>query len=186
MRDKRELHKSTSEYDAMLDAALQTYAGAAPREGLETRILARTAESVHAPRPVFGRLLAFSGVALLVLLCISAPTLLRHKPDPPAAPQFVKTNPAPPSISQPQTAEFQKAALPKTIRKPRPRAPQAVASGKPLTPVPLSSQERMLLQLAASPQKPLANLNKFEPVEIAPIQISALHIQPLSDSATPH
>ena len=174
MRDERQLLKSATEYDPMLDAALQTYADAAPREGLETRILARATENARNPRPIFGWRIAFA--ALLLLAGIFLPLALRRGASPPAQPPLLASRPAPPHLIPDRAPELKPAAVKRAPPKPRPH--RQVTVSKPFAPIPLSPQERLLAQLATAPQHPLANLNKPAPVAIPPIEISAIQIKP--------
>ncbi len=179
MRDKRFLDYE-HEVEAQLDAALKTYAGASPREGLEARILAWTEERVHAPRPGFSWRLALSAVTLIVLAAVMLPFGL-HRDARPALRDtaVVKKSALPRALAPPKVELMRASARPGHRRRPHAR----VAASQPFVQMPLSAQERLLLQLAASPQRPLANLHDSAPIEILPIEISAIQIKPLSQGA---
>lgn len=175
MHDNRSL-PSEPDTDALLNAALCSYAEVSPRDGLDRRILARTAENVSAPRELPGWRPVCA--AFVLLACILLPLALEHGTKQEARNRAATSRSAPLQTLPRPVPVLRRAALRSSPHKSHARP--AVAASRPFVSMPLSRQERLLLQLAAAPQHPLANLNRSAPIAIPPIEISAIEIKPLS------
>ncbi len=177
MDDNRSL-PSEREADALLDAALAAYIDVSPREGLENRVLARIEGSAPASRSVFGWQVVCA--AFVVIACILLPLAPKHGTKQELRNTAVASRPLSIATLRRPPPLLKRAAL----RRPehRPRAHPATDVSRPFQAVPLSRQERLLLRVAAAPQHPLTYLNQPATVSIAPIEISAIEIRPLSQN----
>ncbi len=166
---------SERDTDALLDAALCSYADVSPRIGLDSRILARTAKSVPATRGLPGwRLLC---AALVLLACILLSPGLKHGTKQEARNMTGTSRSAPLGTLPRPVPVLSRVALRSSTHKSHARP--AIGTIGPFVSMPLSHQERLLLQLAAAPQHPLADLNRSAQIVISPIEITAIEIKPL-------
>lgn len=154
--------------DGLLDSLLSQYASEEPRPGLETRVLARMADSRRGKVSVWRWLCLGAGAAAMaaVVIALLVSTRSRPRPTTPAIAQ-----------SQPRSSSA-KAALTagETSRAPRP----TVRPGKKLirhardievrkdvfpTPEPLSEQEKLMLRyLSATPRQELLAQSHPDPL----------------------
>src|SRR6185437_7681488 len=142
--------------DQLLDSMLSQYAAEEPRPGLETRVLARIAESRHEGKVnVWRWLLLGAGAAAIAAVVIAL-----------LVPTYSRPRPMAPTISQSQP---QKSSIQARLANPGNRVPvQIVAHRKSLihraravevrqdvfpSPEPLSEQEKLMLRyLSATPR----------------------------------
>ena len=175
MRDQRD------ELDDALDTALASYGEAPENEGLERRILVRVTEKARRTHPTRHLAMAIGATVAAVIAClfwvVASKTAIQTLPanktmialkdiEPPR----ISTIPVPEPAAVPASA-----ANPGRIRK-KPAEPKLLRFP---TPVPLTSEERALIQLvtrvAKSSPRELTYLGR--PVE--PIHITAVEIKPL-------
>ena len=162
------------EEEAVVTAALRSYAVTSPRQGLEARMLAHV-DTASKPQVRFVWLLA-PALALLAMVSVLVP-YGRRSPHP--QPMRVQTASMPSSVQQAQRPA--RTRIVKT-RLQLQRPSTAASERKPFHVMPLSHQERLLLQFASSPEQPSSILDAPDPVPITPLQISALRIEPLAAS----
>jgi len=169
--------------DELIDASMRGYAGAGPRPGLESRILAgvRAQQRVARRRAAWAWALAMAGVAAMVAF------LVFHGPYRRPAP-LRQTAKAPVQASVPMAANGAPAEpRPLPLRRVRHAAPSAVDKRPQQfpTPRPLSEQERLLLAYVEAIKGSTAGsaVNATRDVEpdlsISPLSITAIKIEPL-------
>lgn len=156
------------ELDKLIDAALAGYSTAEPLEGLEGRIVrrVRAAEADRKRRPAWGVAIPAMAAAMLLVWALRPP-----KPAVPAA-EVVKQPPARVEIAPaPKIVAVAPRVRQRTVRarKELPKRNVFPASA------PLTTEERLLVQLARSHPEALAGQVSGEieikPIEIAPLQI---------------
>lgn len=175
--------KERSFADELLRASLRQYASAEPRPGLEGRVLAgvRARQQAARRRQAWAWAVGMAGVAAIVtLLVIHWP-----RPQPPPSPVAAK---APADLSAPAVAKVAPPMQPTLPHRPPRPAPPSRVDTRPQqfpTPRPLSEQERLLLVYAQSLQGsstaslPVADENPGHDLEIPPLHIAAIRIEPL-------
>jgi hypothetical protein len=170
--------------DRLIDEALASYADAGP--GLEERVLARVSAAQTAPR----RWRLAWAVALPVAACVSLLLFVHFADNPHRAPagQIARVVVTPPQPQPRPITAAPHAASPKvsagaTARRAMPEEPPK-REVFPM-PQPLSAEERALVEFAT--QAPEAERKAFveaqkqsnEPIQMANIQIEAIHISPI-------
>jgi hypothetical protein len=170
--------------DELLDASLRRYASTEPRPGLEGRVLAgvRARQQAARRRTVWAWGMGLAAVAAMVtLLLIYWP---RQQPE---HLPVIANRPA--NISAPAVARVIPRVQPPLPRQPvRPAAPSMVDTRPQQfpTPRPLSEQEKLLLAYAKSlngssdASAPQADMDVEHDLEIPPISIAAIKIEPLA------
>ncbi|SRR5258708_6681590 len=139
--------------DEMLDSLLASYSNAEPRQGMETRILASVSAQQRSRRLLFTWLWAGAGVAAAIVIAMAI--LLNRSTALPKPPVLAGPSPAPKINSTPAVSSVPPRVSSKT---PVPRAPEQKAEADVRqavfpTPVPVSDQERLMLQyLRATPR----------------------------------
>jgi hypothetical protein len=168
----------------LLDASLRRYAGAEPCLGLETRVLAgaRARQQAARRRTMWAWALGTAAVAAMVTM------LVIHWPH---------RQPAPLPLSAKTPADLSVHAVARVaspVQLPMPRrsqhtAPPSMVDTRPQqfpTPRPLSEQEKLLLAYAKSlngssaASAPQADMDVEHDLEIPPISIAAIKIEPLA------
>ena len=170
--------------DELLEAALRNYAGAEPRSGLEGRVLAgvRARQQAARRRTAWAWAVGVAGVAAMVTL------LVFYWPHRQPAPLPV-TAKVPAIPSAPMVAKAASVVQPTMPRRPVRPAAATTVDWRPQqfpTPRPLSEQEKLLLAyvqaLKNSPAAaaPEANPQPEHDLEISPLSIAAIKIEPLA------
>jgi hypothetical protein len=139
--------------DEMLDSLLASYSTAEPRPGMETRILANVSARQKSRRLGFTWLWAGAGAAAAVVIVIV--TLLNRSTALPKPPVLAGPVPAPKINSTPAASSLPPRVSSKTPvpRPPEQKAALDVRQAVFPTPVPVSDQERLMLQyLRATPR----------------------------------
>ena len=168
--------------DALLDAALGSYAGAEPREGLEGRVLARVREKrqvgIWVPRLWLG-----TGLFSTLLLCVFLAMHFLEQNQPAASHTIARAgnqrvDVAASRQAPPQTGQrlIQTKIRPTHFRQPGKK--HAVISRHPLSTPALSEQEKLLLRLAGI-QELKQTQDTYVPIVPASIEISSIAIRPL-------
>lgn len=158
----------SDEFDRLLDKALSAYVSAPDRPGLEERVLAHVNE--RKPRPRYWFVYASAAAAVIAGWLLIWPSRVAETPTPPrhisiAAAKSILPPVAPEPVPRP-------AAVP--LKRPVRRHTEPQRPEFP-TRLPLTPQERSLLEIAESQPAQLAALNRpMEPLEIPPIQIEPL------------
>lgn len=168
--------------DEVLDDALASYCEAPETEGLERRTLARVTERARRTHRTshFAMIIGAAMVAAMVcLLWLGAPnTALQTRPASTAMLAMRKIE-APPRIEKipvPEpAAPVAIAAKPRRVRK---EAAEPKLAQFP-TPVPLTSEERALIQLVTSHAKDVPRELPYLGGPVKPIRITAVEIKPL-------
>ena len=170
--------------DDLLDASLRHYASAAPRLGLETRVLAGVRARQQAAR--WHRVWAW-GVGLAAVAAMVAMLVIYRPRQQPERLPAIANRPA--NISAPAVARaIPRVQPPLPYRPVRPAAPSRVDTRPQQfpTPRPLSEQEKLLLVYAESlkgssaASAPQANMDVEHDLEIPPLSIAAIKIEPLA------
>ena len=150
--------------DEMLDSLLASYSTAEPRPGMETRILASVRERQKFRRLGFTWLWASAGTAAAVLIVIAL--LFNHSTTLPKPPVTAGTISAPHIDSTTAPSNVTMHAPRKTPAPPvQERAVEADVRQEVFpTPVPMSDQERLLLQyLRATPREEVIAQSHIDP-----------------------
>jgi hypothetical protein len=150
--------------DEMLDSLLASYSTAEPRPGMETRILASVRERQKFRRLGFTWLWASAGTAAAVLIVIAL--LFNHSATLPKPPVTAGTISAPHIDSTTAPSNVTMHAPRKTPAPPvQERAVEADVRQEVFpTPVPMSDQERLLLQyLRATPRAEVIAQSHMDP-----------------------
>ena len=167
--------------DQLLTAALQSYAKPQQRYGLETRLLAAAAQerNTRRPRALLWLGAGFAAVAAVLLIVVCLPRFhARLQPEPEAVQQL--RLPAPPAVVLPGSPAHSTLTAFHRVRKAhRQQAPQTIS--RPFPQLAPSRQEFLLLNLTEAQGKALMSLHNAGPAPIAPIEISAIHIEPIQD-----
>lgn len=170
--------------DDLLDASLRHYASAAPRPGLEGRVLSgvRARQQAARWRRVWAWGMGLAAVAAMVTM------LVIHWPrQQPEHLPVIANRPA--NISAPAVARVIPRVQPPLPRRPPRTAARARVDTRPQqfpTPRPLSEQERLLLAYAKSlngssaASAPQADMDVEHDLEIPPLSIAAIKIEPLA------
>lgn len=170
--------------DELLRAFLRHYASAEPRPGLEGRVLAgvRSRQQAARRRAVWAWAIGTAAMAAMVTL------LVIHWPHRQPMPLPV-TAKAPANVASPAVANIAPPVQPHSPRRPwRSPAPSMVDTRPQQfpTPRPLSEQEKLLLVYAQSLKgssansMQMANEDAKHDLEIPPLSIAALKIEPLT------
>ncbi len=165
--------------DQLLTAALRSYAKPQQRYGLETRLLAAAAQerNIRRPRALLWLGVSFAAVAAVLLIVVCLPKFHAR-----LQPETVKQLglPAPPAVLYPGTPVHSTLTAFHRVRKAhRQQAPQTIS--RPFPQLAPSRQEVLLLNLTEAQGKALMSLHNAGPAPIAPIEISAIHIEPIQD-----
>jgi hypothetical protein len=152
------------ELDRLLDSALASYSDAEPLAGIEERVLRRVARSKRRPWLWWLAGAVPAAACLLVLLTNREAIAPPQLPVAPRAVETAQTRPEPAVVKAPP--------------KPRPvqRRPQVARQDQFPIAMPLTAQERGLLELAAvAPEallvKPAVAI-EIEPIQIKPLDLS--------------
>jgi hypothetical protein len=179
MADDRDL-------DAQLDRALASYADEEPDPALRTRILARAAEAT--PRPKRFWLLAPAATCAAAVLI----ALLLHPPtrSPRLAPAAQPAIASAPELTAPAPAAPRQTVHPHAVLAARPTRRSARSAiprtGSFPSPSPLTAEESILLNFAAShPEQARQVLTSAAadraPLDTKPLSIEPIHIAALSE-----
>jgi hypothetical protein len=172
--------------DELLDASLRRYASAEPRPGLEGRVVAgvRAQNQAMRRRSMWAWAMGMAAAAAMATLLVMERS--RHQPVPLPATAKVPAN-----VSAPAVAKITPPVQPPlSHRWPRP-ASQLRVDPRPQqfpTPRPLSEQEKLLLVYAHSIEEspgasaPTTDQDFERDLEIPPIRIAAIKIEPLDPS----
>ncbi len=162
--------------DDLLDGALASYSKAAPRPGLEGRILARVRERERQERFRFWALAGAAAAAVILLVVLLIPH--RAPVTVSSVPKTSGHSPAVAPVVKPPTrsASASTSRTVRTVKAMRPRPEQFP------TPAPLSPEEKLLLTYVAQiPKEELAaavkDENEERTLEIPPLKIAALKME---------
>ena len=170
--------------DELLEASLRNYAGDAPRAGLEGQVLAtvRARQQAARRRTAWWWAAGLAGAAAMAtLLAIT----LAHRPPAPL-PAIAKV---PPSPSAPTVSEVLPGTRPPVLHRVQGLAVPAAPDWRPQqfpTPRPLSEQEKLLVayvqavKASAAVSAPSTEQNLEHDLEIPPLSIAAIKIEPLA------
>jgi hypothetical protein len=169
--------------DELLRASLRHYASADPRPGFEGRVLAGVRSRQQAAR----RRAAWAWAIGTAAIAAMATLLVIHWPRHQTVPSPV-TAKAPANVSAPAVAKIARPVQPPLPRRPQRSAAPSMVDTRPQqfpTPRPLSEQEKLLLVYAQSLKgssansMQMANEDAEHDLEIPPLSIAALKIEPL-------
>lgn len=165
--------------DQLLTAALHSYAKPQQRYGLETRLLAAAAQerNTRRSRSTVWLGVGFAAAVAVLLVVVCLPRF--HARMQPEAVQQLRL-PAPPAVVLPASPAHSTLTAFHRVRKAhRQQAPQTIS--RPFPQLAPSRQEVLLLNLTEAQGKALMSLHNADPAPTAPIEISAIHIEPLKD-----
>ena len=170
--------------DELLGASLRHYASAEPRPGLEGRVLAgvRSRQQAARRRATWAWAIgSAAGAAMVVFFVVHRP---RHH-----TPAFSAAAKALVNVAAPTVAKIAPPARPTVPRRPQRSDARPKGDTRPQqfpTPRPLSEQEKLLLAyvraLRGSSVAPVpdANQDAEHDLEIPPLSITAIEIEPLA------
>jgi hypothetical protein len=133
--------------DEAIDKVLAGLREAVPLEGLDSRVLAAVRKRVEAPRGLPLRWAAVGGFALAAVAAIALLAIPRSSTVPPAVQAIVQPQPLPPALPAPAAARPHRRtpAVRANAEVPAANAPTA---SFPAPPMPLTEQERLLIEVA--------------------------------------
>lgn len=164
-------------FDHLLDQALQSYSSTEPRLGLENRILAQIAAQPAARQlpGIFNRSLFWTGLAA-ICLAIAATVFLSERRMPEKKQEIARSVPSPNSkthsyqIARPGgTPHIEQAAM-----RHHPRAAKSEYG-----PAQLTQQDRLLVEFVTLHHKDALNIAKQQQTPDSPIADAPLHVDPI-------
>jgi hypothetical protein len=176
MDDNRDL-------DALVDEALASYTAAEPDPSLRTRILARAAEAEPSPKRLWLLAPAAICAAALLIVLLLHPAMRSPRPVPASEPAIA-------SVSQstaPVTATPRQMVRPSAVlTSRRSRRSEHAASARTSSfpsPSPLTAEESILLNFAASHPEQARQVLTSAAVDRAPLDTKPLSIEPVHIAA---
>jgi hypothetical protein len=159
--------------DRLLDNALEIYAGQEPRPGIDRRVLNRIRAEGGRPRSLLLRW-ALPIAALGGLL--AGVNIWKDRAEPAARPKMARTEANPPSMIAPAT----ESAKPPRVNPRSARRSRMPTQAEFPVRTPLTRQERALIALVRSaPDEAMQASGQTMPIEIEPLRIEAIELQPL-------
>ena len=173
-------HKN--ELDTLLDQALASYVDQEPDPALRTRILARAAEAEPGPKRLWLLAPAATCAAALLIAFLLHPPERSPRPVPAAEPAIASVSQSPAPVAATPRQMVPRAVLTSRRTRRSEHAAPARTSSFP-SPSPLTAEESILLNFAASHPKQARQVLTSAAADRAPLDTKPLSIEPIHIAA---